>query len=88
MADHETQKDVINVRNAFVPAKDCVLVSADYHQLELRIIAHLADDDALIASICASTDIFKTMAAQWWGVEEGSVLPAMRNKVFDLSHTF
>ena len=42
-----------------------VLVSADYSQLELRLLAHLAQDDRLLEPLNAGVDVFKNLAARF-----------------------
>ena len=52
------------IRKAFVAPDNHMLISADYSQIELRILAHLSDDPALIAAFLAGEDIHKAVAAQ------------------------
>lgn len=52
------------IRKAFVAPPDHMLISADYSQIELRILAHLSDDPALIAAFLAGEDIHRAVAAQ------------------------
>jgi DNA polymerase-1 len=52
------------IRSAFIPDDGCVLVSADYSQMELRILAHLAGDDILIESFRNDEDIHTRTAAE------------------------
>lgn len=56
------------IRKAFVAEKDHVLISADYSQIELRILAHLSDDPALIEAFRSDQDIHTAVAAQVYGV--------------------
>jgi DNA polymerase-1 len=51
------------VRQAFVAAPDRLLLGVDYSQVELRIVAHMADDDAMLAAFRADQDIHATTAA-------------------------
>ena len=57
-----------NIRRAFVAAPGHVLVSADYSQIELRILAHLSDDEALIEAFREGRDIHTAVAAQVFDV--------------------
>jgi DNA polymerase I len=56
------------VRRAFVASNDRVLLSADYSQIELRILAHFSKDEALIAAFDANEDIHAATAAAVFGV--------------------
>jgi DNA polymerase I len=52
------------VREAFIAAPDCVIVSADYSQIELRIMAHLSGDESLLAAFAGGKDIHRATAAE------------------------
>jgi DNA polymerase-1 len=68
------------VRSAFVASNpDAVLISADYSQIELRVLAHLSGDDNLIQAFVADADIHTKTAAEVFGVEQQNVTPEMRN---------
>jgi DNA polymerase-1 len=67
-------------RAAFVPAKGCKLLVADYNQIELRCIAHLAEDPGLVAAFTAGEDIHTATASRVFKVEPGDVTPAQRAK--------
>lgn len=54
----------IEIRKAFVPRKDWILVSADYSQIELRILAHYADDNILIDAFKNDEDIHTRTATE------------------------
>ncbi len=62
---------------AFSP--DSVLLSCDYSQIELRILAHFSQDRALISAFNEDKDIHRQTAAKIYGVEEKDVSDAMRN---------
>ncbi len=66
------------VRNAFVAAPGWVLLSVDYSQIELRIVAHAAQDEAMLAAFRAGQDIHATTAAAVYGVPLDQVTRAMR----------
>ncbi len=65
-------------RRAFIAGEGCELLVADYNQIELRVIAHLAEDPGLIAAFEAGADIHTSTAAKVFGVEDASVTPAQR----------
>ncbi len=66
-------------RRAFVPAPGHVLLIADYNQIELRCIAHLAEDPGLVAAFTAGEDIHTATASRVFGVEAKDVTIAMRS---------
>ena len=66
------------IRKMFVPRAGCVLVYADYSQIELRVLAHIADDKTMQRAFCAGEDIHTATAAQVFGVDKDSVTPLQR----------
>ena len=66
------------IREAFIAEEGCWLLSADYSQVELRILAHLSDDEALIESFRRGEDIHTRTAAEIWGVTPEEVTQEMR----------
>eukprot|EP01124_Arcella_intermedia_P031700 TRINITY_DN7229_c0_g2_i1.p1 TRINITY_DN7229_c0_g2~~TRINITY_DN7229_c0_g2_i1.p1 ORF type:complete len:1068 (-),score=314.05 TRINITY_DN7229_c0_g2_i1:20-2920(-) len=57
---------VVNIRDSFVSAEGFTFISADYSQLELRIMAHFSRDEILISSLCKpNNDIFCEIASTW-----------------------
>ena len=67
------------IRKAFVPGFDgWVLMSADYSQIELRVMAALSGDAAMIEAFAQGLDIHQATAARVYGVELDGVLPEMR----------
>ena len=56
------------VRNGFVSAPGCLLVAVDYSQIELRIVAHMSGDEAMLAAFRAGQDIHATTAAAIYGI--------------------
>jgi DNA polymerase-1 len=59
------------IRRAFVAAPGNVLISADYSQIELRVLAHLADEDALIEAFRLGEDIHDRTALKVFGPDSG-----------------
>ena len=66
-------------RRMFVPASGCVLVDADYSQIELRLLAHIADDEAMKQAFLTGEDIHTVTAAQVFGVPSDQVTKQMRS---------
>ena len=73
-------------RTAFVPREGCVFMVADYNQIELRCIAHLADDPGLIDAFNRGIDIHSATAARVFGVEPSSVTSDMRSQAKMISY--
>ena len=73
-------------RKVFVPAAGTVLLIADYNQIELRCIAHLADDPGLIAAFEAGEDIHTATAARVFGVAPDDVTTELRSKAKMVSY--
>jgi len=70
----------IEIRKAFVPRKDWILVSADYSQIELRILAHYADDDILIEAFKNDEDIHTRTATEVFQVFPSFVTYELRRQ--------
>ncbi len=66
------------VRNGFIAEKGNVLLSVDYSQIELRIVAHMAEDEAMLAAFRAGEDIHATTAAAIYDIELDKVTKDMR----------
>ena len=73
-------------RRAFVPAPGHKLLVADYNQIELRCIAHLAEDPGLIDSFESGRDIHTETAARIFHVEAADVTVEMRSKAKMVSY--
>jgi DNA polymerase-1 len=73
-------------REAFVPIEGCELLVADYNQIELRCIAHLADDPGLIEAFTKGEDIHTSTAARVFGVEPSAVTLDMRSQAKMVSY--
>jgi DNA polymerase-1 len=61
------------MRKAFVAAEGCGLLTADYSQIELRVLAHLAEDPGLIDAFARNLDVHTVTAAKVFGVDESAV---------------
>lgn len=68
------------IRRAFVTEAGYVLLSADYSQIELRVLAHLCGDPALVDAFRAGEDIHRRTAAEVFGVPPGMVSEEMRRR--------
>jgi DNA polymerase I len=66
------------VRQAFIAKPGCLLVAADYSQVELRIMAHLSEDPSLLAAFNAGQDIHRATAAEVFDVEVDAVTTDQR----------
>jgi len=66
------------VRNGFIAGKDNVLLSVDYSQIELRIVAHMAQDEGMLAAFRADEDIHATTAGAIYGIDPEAVTKEMR----------
>ncbi|MFZ4718382.1 MAG: DNA polymerase I [Ilumatobacteraceae bacterium] len=73
-------------RKAFIPQPGCQFLVADYNQIELRCIAHLAQDPGLIDAFTSGTDIHNATAARVFGVEPADVTLEMRSKAKMVSY--
>ncbi|MDZ7677806.1 MAG: DNA polymerase I [Acidimicrobiales bacterium] len=73
-------------RRAFVPAEGFELLVADYNQIELRCIAHLADDPGLIGAFESGQDIHNATAARIFGVDPAEVTLEQRSKAKMVSY--
>lgn len=67
------------IRRAFVAAPGHKLLAADYSQVELRVLAHISQDAAMLAAFRAGADIHKTTAATIYGVPLEQVTPEQRS---------
>src|SRR4029077_8133772 len=66
------------IRQAFVTSKGYKLISADYSQIELRLMAHISQDPNLLHAFANNLDIHKATAAEVWGVPMDQVTAEMR----------
>jgi len=68
------------IRQAFIPERGWSIVSADYSQIELRILAHLSQDETLIQAFRNDEDIHARTASEIFSVPMEKVTPAMRRE--------
>ena len=66
------------IRKAFIPADGKIFLSADYSQIELRLMAHLSGDEAMISDFLSGQDIHSATAAKIFGVTPEEVTREMR----------
>ena len=66
------------VRNGFISDKGNLLLAVDYSQIELRIVAHMAKDEAMLAAFRADEDIHATTAGAIYGVSSEAVTKELR----------
>lgn len=68
------------IRKVFIPDEGCVFVDADYSQIELRVLAHLSEDDTLIQAYKGTDDIHAITASQVFHVPMDEVTSDLRRK--------
>mgnify|MGYP000621719079 CR=1 FL=1 len=73
-------------RRAFVPTEGTEFLVADYNQVELRCIAHLAEDPGLIEAFTSGTDVHAAVASRVFGVEVDEVTYEQRSKAKMVSY--
>ena len=66
------------IRKMFIPGDGCVLVDADYSQIELRVLAHIAEDTVMQNAFNCGMDIHTATAAQVFNVDADMVTPLQR----------
>ncbi len=76
----------IALRETFVASEGCVLLSADYSQVELRLMAHVSGDEELIAAFKSGDDVFKQMAARWEECDVSEVSSDARSRAKTLCY--
>ncbi|MFE4593066.1 DNA polymerase I [Streptomyces laurentii] len=75
------------IRHGFVVGEGFEsLMTADYSQIELRVMAHLSEDEGLIEAFTSGEDLHTTVASQVFGVERSAVDPEMRRKIKAMSY--
>ena len=68
------------IRKCFIPEDGCLFFSADYSQIELRIMAHLSEDENMMEAFREGHDIHRATAAKIWHVDIDEVTDAQRKK--------
>lgn len=69
------------IRKAFIADDDdCIFFSADYSQIELRLMAHLSNDPHMVEAFCSGADIHAATAAKIYGIPVEEVTSDMRRK--------
>lgn len=69
------------IRKAFIADDDdCIFFSADYSQIELRLMAHLSNDPHMVEAFCSGADIHAATAAKMYGIPVEDVTSDMRRK--------
>ena len=74
------------IRRAFVAPADNVLLSADYSQIELRVLAHLSEDESFLAAFAQGHDFHAATAAKVFEVDLPDVTTEMRSRVKQFSY--
>ncbi len=76
-----------SIRDCFIPLKPFTeLMTADYSQIEMRIMAHLSEDKGLISAFESGEDLHSTVASQVFGVEKNKVDAEMRRTIKAMSY--
>ncbi|XP_050523380.1 DNA polymerase theta [Daktulosphaira vitifoliae] len=78
--DYIIENEIISIRSSFIPKSDRTLVSVDFCQIELRVLAHLSKDSKLISSLKSSGDVFVHMSSKWHKIPESEVCDELRQK--------
>ena len=75
------------IRDCFIPGSGfSALLTADYSQIEMRIMAHLSDDSHLLAAFASGEDLHSTVASEVFGVSTDAVTPEMRRQIKAMSY--
>lgn len=74
------------LRRAFVAPEGQVLLSADYSQIELRVLAHVSEDQSFLDAFAQGRDFHVTIAAKVYGVDPEHVTSEMRSQVKQFSY--
>jgi len=66
------------IREAFIAKPGCVLISADYSQIELVVLAHLSEDKNLVSAFMENKDVHARTASLIWGIDESEIKSEQR----------
>lgn len=66
------------IRKAFIPSENCILISGDYSQIDLRVLAHISNCESLIKAFNESEDIHTAVASDIFNVPKEAVTKIMR----------
>ena len=72
-------EDGKRIRKSFVARNDCVILSADYSQIELRLLAHFSGDPTLLEALRADKDVHVATACEIFNAREDQITSEMRN---------
>ncbi|XP_025201896.1 DNA polymerase theta isoform X2 [Melanaphis sacchari] len=78
--DYIIENEILSLRSAFVPKSDQTLVSVDFCQIELRILAHLSKDSILLSALTSPGDVFINLSSKWHNIPEIEVCDELRQK--------
>jgi len=70
----------LQIRSAFIPEKGWQMISADYSQIELRILAHYSEDEILIRAFLDEEDIHTRTACEVFGISSDQMTPELRRQ--------
>jgi DNA polymerase-1 len=73
------------IRKIFIPDSNCTLLDADYSQIELRVLAHLSEDETLIKAFREGLDIHAITASQVFHVKEDEVTSLQRSRAKEVN---
>ena len=74
------------IRRAFIAPEGHVLISADYSQIELRVLAHLSQDEGILEAFASEHDFHASIAAKVYGVDIADVQSSMRDYAKQFSY--
>jgi DNA polymerase-1 len=75
------------IRTCFIPGENySALLTADYSQIEMRIMAHLSNDENLLAAFTLGEDLHSTVASEVFSVHSSLVTPVMRRQIKAMSY--
>jgi len=66
------------IRKAFIPEDNCIFISADYSQIDLRVLAHMSKDESLCNAFLEGKDIHTSTAAELFNIEPSKVSSDLR----------